>query len=126
MNKGYKVFNDDWTCKKFQFEIGKTYEHDGKIRLYEEGFHFCRKLVDCFNYYSFNPKNKVAEIEYDENNVIHGDDKSVTGKITILNEIIWSDVLNLVNTGKGNSGYCNSGNSNSGELNSGNSNRAVS
>jgi len=23
---GYKVFNSDWTCKDFQYKVGKTYE----------------------------------------------------------------------------------------------------
>lgn len=26
--KAYKVFNSDWTCKNFQFEIGKSYTID--------------------------------------------------------------------------------------------------
>lgn len=25
--KGYKVFNPDWTCNNFQYEVGKTYQH---------------------------------------------------------------------------------------------------
>lgn len=24
--KGYKVFEPDWTCKGFQYEVGKTFE----------------------------------------------------------------------------------------------------
>ena len=24
--KGYKVFNPDWTCRNFQYEVGKTFE----------------------------------------------------------------------------------------------------
>lgn len=23
--KGYKVFNPDWTCRNFQYEVGKTF-----------------------------------------------------------------------------------------------------
>lgn len=26
--KGYKVFNPDWTCRDFQYEVGKTFEDD--------------------------------------------------------------------------------------------------
>lgn len=26
--KGFKVFNSDWTCKGFQFEVGKTFTED--------------------------------------------------------------------------------------------------
>jgi len=123
--KGYKVFNPDWECRGFQFEVGKTYELSGEISLCNRGFHFCLRLNDCFNYYNFNSNNKVAEIEFNENNVIHGEDKSVTSKITIVKELTWFEVLQLVNTGKNNtglnnSGDCNSGSCNSGDCNSGN------
>ena len=118
---GYKVFNSDWTCNGFQYEVGKTYQHKGLIGLCREGFHFCEKLVNCFNYYSFNPENKVAEVVA-TGEVIKGDDKCVTNNIEIVREISWNDVLNLVNTGKGNTGFCNSGNRNSGDWNSGNCN----
>jgi len=125
--KGYKVFNPDWECRGFQFEVGKTYELSGEISLCNRGFHFCLRLNDCFNYYNFNSNNKVAEIEFNENNVIHGEDKSVTGKITIVKELSWFEVLQLVNTGKNNtglnnSGYYNSGNCNLGNCNSGDGN----
>ena len=116
--KGYKVFQPDWTCRDFQYEVGKTYHHEGSIGLCSSGFHFCERLVDCFNYYSFNPENKVAEIVATDE-VIKGDDKSVTNNIEIVRELSWNDVLNLVNTGKGNTGFCNSGDRNSGNRNSG-------
>ena len=124
--KGYKVFNSDWTCNNFQYEVGKTYKHKGEIGLCCSGFHFCEKLINCFNYYNFDPDNKVAEV-IARDTIIQGDNKSVTSNIEIVKEISWSDVLNLVNigksnTGKGNSGNCNSGNWNSGNWNSGNCN----
>ena len=124
--RGYKVFNSDWTCRGFQYEVGKIYEHDGEISLCSEGFHFCRKASDCFRYYEFNSNNKVAEIE--AIGLVESDDtKSVTNKIRIIKELTWHEVLELVNTGKNctgnrNSGDRNSGNRNSGDRNSGNRN----
>ena len=123
--KGYKVFNPDWTCnpngKPFQYEVGKTYEEDVKPMVCDRGFHFCEKAADCFNFYKFNPKNKVAEVlalgEVDSDGV-----KSCTNKIQIVREIPWAELLEMVNTGKGCAGLCNSGNRNSGNRNSGNRN----
>lgn len=60
--KRYKVFQPNWTCRGFKYEVGKTYEEDVKPECCKIGFHFCTDLVDCFNYYPFNPKNKVAEV----------------------------------------------------------------
>ena len=121
--KGYKVFNSDRTCRGYQYEIGKTYEIAESPKCCKVGFHFCEKLVDCFNYYSFDPNNKVAEIE--AIGEIHFDDtnsKCCTNKIVILKELKWSEVLDMCNSGKGNSGNRNSGNYNSGNYNSGNRN----
>lgn len=118
--KGYKVFNSDWTCRGYQYEIGKTYEIAESPKCCKVGFHFCEKLIDCFNYYSFDPNNKVAEIEaigeidFDDTN-----SKCCTNKIVILKELKWNEVLDMCNSGKGNSGHHNSGNYNSGNRNSG-------
>ena len=123
MMKGYKVFNSDWTCRGFQYEVGKTYEMDEKPICCDRGFHFCKKASDCFQYYSFDPNNKVAEVEalgdIDTNN---NDSKCSTNKIHIIREITWQEVLDLVNLGKGCTGLCNSGDHNSGNHNSGNRN----
>ena len=122
--KGYKVFNSDWTCRGFQYKVGETYEHKGDISICEKGFHFCREITKCFNYYSFNPKNKVAEIEA-LGNVESDGDKSVTDKIKIVREISWEEMLRLANTGEGNTELSNSGNYNSGSRNSGNYNSGI-
>ena len=121
--KGYKVFNPDWTCRGFQFEVGKVFEEDVEPSCCNRGFHFCTKASDCFNYYSFDSNNKVAEVEacgeVDTNNE---DSKCCTNKIKIIREVSWQELLTIVNTGKDCTGLCNSGNWNSGDCNSGNCN----
>jgi hypothetical protein len=117
--KAYKVFNNDWTCRGFQYKVGETYIHDGEIKLCRSGFHACVEAVDCFNYYDFNPDNKVAEVELGGAILSDGGDKHVASEITLLREVSWEELLSLVNVGKGNSGYANSGNRNSGNRNSG-------
>lgn len=121
--KGYKVFNADWTCRCFQFEVGKTYEMKGKPKCCYRGFHFCLKASDCFSFYDFDSNNKVAEVE--ALGVIDSEkdnSKHCTNKIRIVRELTWHEVLDLVNTGKDCTGLCNSGNWNSGDWNCGNYN----
>lgn len=118
---GYKVFKSNWTCRGFQYAVGKTYEEDVKPSCCKKGFHFCTELKDCFNYYSFDPNNKIAEIEaLGEIDAEVDGSKHCTNKIKIIRELSWEEVLRIVNTGTGNSGYCNSGNYNCGNWNSGN------
>ena len=121
--KGYKVFNKDWTCRGFQYEVGKTYEMKEDPVCCEIGFHFCGKLIDCFNYYTFDSENKVAEIEALGAIDDDGDEtKYCTNKIKMVRELTWHEVLDLVNTGKDNTGRGNTGNKNTGNWNTGNKN----
>ena len=119
--KGYKVFNLDWTCRGFQYEVGKIFEEDVKPSCCDRGFHFCKKAADCFSYYSFNSENKVAEVialgEVDTDGK-----KSCTNKIQIVREIPWQELLTIVNTGKDCTGLCNTGDWNTGDCNTGNCN----
>ena len=116
--KGFKVFNPDWTCRGFQYEVGKIFEEDVAPVCCDRGFHFCEKASDCFSYYPFNSENKVAEI------IALGDvdsdgTKSCTNKIQIVREIPWDEVLRIVNTGKDCTGLCNTGDWNTGDWNTG-------
>ena len=117
--KGYKVFNSDWTCRGKQYTCPGKFEEDVTPIQCRRGMHFCKKAADCFNYYLFDQNNKVAEvIAYGE--VSEEGDKCATNKLEVVREIPWSELLGLVNTGKGCTGRCNSGNRNSGNRNSGN------
>ena len=88
----YKVFNPDWTCRDFKYKVGKTFKHDGNIEMCGKGFHFCQKASDCFNYYNFDSKNKVAEVKAIGLVETQGD-KSVTNEIVIVREITWQDLI---------------------------------
>lgn len=121
--KGYKVFKNDWTCRGFQYAVGGTYEMKDEPSCCNRGFHFCGRLIDCFNYYDFDSENKVAEIETlgaidDDGN----EEKYCTNKIKIVRELSWHEVLDLVNTGKDNTGNRNTGDMNTGNWNTGNRN----
>ena len=118
--KAYKVFNSDWTCRDKVYEVGKTYSMNKAPIICERGFHYCPRLINCFRYYDFDPENKVAEVEVlGDIDVSPEGDKECTNKIKIVRELTWNEVLNLVNTGKCNTGNCNTGDFNTGNCNTG-------
>ena len=124
--KGYKVFNSDWTCLGKQYSCPGTFEESVSPSVCNAGMHFCKNAADCFHYYDFDPNSHVAEV-IAHGTVAEGDNKCATNKLEIVREIPWTEVLEIVNTGKSctgrcNSGNCNSGNWNSGDRNSGNRN----
>ena len=119
--KGYKVFKPDWTCRNFQYEVGKIFEEDVTPSCCNRGFHFCEKASDCFDYYDFDSNNKVAEV-IALGDVATDGNKSCTNKIKIVREIPWSELLTIVNIGKDCTGLCNTGNRNTGDCNTGNRN----
>ena len=117
--KGYKVFNPDWTCRNKQYTCPGVFEEDVTPSVCNRGMHFCKRATDCFNYYSFNPENKVAEVIAPTQCTVEDGDKCATNYLEIVREISWQEVLGIVNTGKGCTGLCNSGDQNSGNCNTG-------
>jgi hypothetical protein len=124
--KGYKVFNPDWTCQGYDYKqggetaVGTTHEMQISPVVCSTGFHGCLKLNDCFNYYPFNPENKVAEVEFLGEIQKHDDDSKIaTNKIHIVRELTWHEVLDAVNVGKNNTGRDNTGYFNTGDRNTG-------
>ena len=122
---GFKVFRPDWTCSPNgntkQYTCPGKFEEEGELDVCGHGMHFCQTAADCFNYYSFNSENKVAEV------IAYGDvrtegDKSCTDKLEIVREIPWDEVLRIVNIGKNCTGRCNTGDCNTGNRNTGNRN----
>ena len=105
--KAYKVFNNDWTCQGFKYEIGKSYTHNGKIKLCSTGFHACEKLHSCFRFYDCVPWNKIAEVELSGEILGIGYEKCCASKIKIIREInfeeIGTEIKNNISNGVNNS-----------------------
>ena len=83
----YKGFNTDLTCRDFQFRIGETYTHEGKVEACASGFHACENPLDVFNYY--NPTSRFAIVEClgEISKESDGDSKIACGSIHIKAEI---------------------------------------
>ena len=118
--KGYKAFLSDMTTKHGDntvYEVGKTYTVEGEVKICENGYHFCKKCVDVYDYYS--KPCRICEVSVTGAVQTQGN-KSVGRKLKILRELTADEISSLCNSGNCNSGNCNSGDWNSGNRNSGN------
>ena len=83
----YKGFKQDWTCRGYQYEVGKTYEHKGDVKACESGFHSCEYPLDVFGYYA-PCESKFAVVKASGKISKDGDDSKIaSAKITIETEI---------------------------------------
>ena len=121
---GYKAFNKDWSCRGFQYEVGKTFAMEEKPECCNQGFHFCTNVADCFKHYANNPKlTKIALVEaLGDIDKEEDDSKCCTNKIKIVKEISFTDAYELGNQGKANTGLWNTGDRNTGDRNTGDRN----
>ncbi|HHP3983259.1 TPA: DUF7666 domain-containing protein [Yersinia enterocolitica] len=84
----FKGFDQNLQCRGYQFEIGKTFTHEGKVEACGSGFHACEAPFDVFGYYSpANSRYAVTEsfgtIDREED----GDTKIASASITITEEL---------------------------------------
>jgi hypothetical protein len=90
--KGYKGFNNKLQCtpngKAFQYEVGKTYTHNGPVSLCSKGFHFCEHPLDTWSYYKPMDGNRYAVVDANSVSVETKDDtKRVAQSLTIKAEV---------------------------------------
>ena len=88
--KAYKATDKKMKCRDFQYELGNTYEHKGNIKLCGSGFHACGSEFDMLNYYPRD--SRFFEVEM-SGEIIKGDDKHVSSKITFKSEISFSKMF---------------------------------
>ena len=92
---GYKGFDKDFTCRGFQYEVGREYTCEEAV-ICQQGFHLCENPLHVLRYYS-PTTSRFAEAEGRGNLERHkADSKVACTKIKINGEI---DLKGLINAG---------------------------
>ena len=99
--EGYKITNSNYICRGFKYELNHTYTIEEDPVPCKSGFHFCKELADCFNYY--NPEKSSFEIwnldiyrflKVRSNGTTYQlRDKYCTNSITIIEECTTEEIL---------------------------------
>ena len=87
----YKAFNSNFSCRDFQYEVGKEYHINGDVEMCENGFHACIDLMDVFDYYSMiNSRFAIVKMWGD---ILFGFDKMCASDIEIVEELSLKDIV---------------------------------
>ena len=87
--KVYKATDKDMKCRGFQYELGKTAEVEGDIKLCEKGLHACKMPLDVLCYYAPGDGSRYFEAELEDvsDEKRSDDTKRVGKKLTLSAEI---------------------------------------
>ena len=89
--KTYKGFNKDMTCRGFQYEVGKEYEHQGEVKACESGFHACENPFDVLGFYppcdDGGNLRRYCEVEQSGTLDRSEDDKVCSSRLRVVAEI---------------------------------------
>ncbi|MHB1023366.1 MAG: DUF7666 domain-containing protein, partial [Acidobacteriaceae bacterium] len=89
----YKGFEKDLKCRGFQFEVGKEYEHDGKVEVCSSGFHSCEYPLDVFSFYG-PASSRFALVKASGEIQAHSDDSKIaSAKLFISAELKIPDLV---------------------------------
>lgn len=95
--KSYKGFDKNLRCRGFQYEVGKEYEIEGRIKCCERGFHACENPFEVFYYYDML-RSRFCEVEQ-SGELNKGTNTDITkvcsSKIKIVTELKLADMIRL-------------------------------
>lgn len=103
--EGYKIMDDDYTCRGFHYEPNHSYSINEDPIMCKRGFHFCRELANCFMYYRPTASiDKASSVTYDldifkffkvksNGTTYKFFDKCCTNSISILDECTTEEIL---------------------------------
>lgn len=94
----FKGFDSDLKCRGYQFEIGKTYQHEGEVKACSSGFHSCENPLDVLNYYPLisddGKLNRFATVKASGSISRHnGYSKVASATLTIEAELKLSELI---------------------------------
>ena len=96
----YKGFNQDLTCRGFQYEIGKEYKMDGEIKCCNHGFHACESPLEVLDHYFLDDDCRFARYcEVEQSGTLDKENgestKVASSKIKIKAELKFADFIKL-------------------------------
>lgn len=91
--KGFKILNSDWTTQNGdELKVGESFELNSDPKVGSHGFHFCRNLIDCYDYFISEEPKKYTMIEAYGEIDNNGTKEYATDKIKIIKELNWDEV----------------------------------
>jgi hypothetical protein len=59
----YKGFDKDLACRGYQYTVGQTFKHEGRVEACSSGFHSCENPWDVLSYYPLGGDNRFAVVK---------------------------------------------------------------